>query len=168
MADCITCGAATPNPHGAASSQHHGRCSNASVFSESMVGVSNWGGSAEANSIDFFTHNNKLQRWLIASPVAWLPRAAPKLLPPSPPSCLPLQNYRCGRCAATAAAAALLPPGCSRRGCAVTKLPAKAELPPLLPLPPHFCCNRRGPAVAKLLPPGAALPPCIPKRCRCQ
>ena len=30
------------------------------------------GGSAEANSIDFFTHNNQLQIWLLASPVARL------------------------------------------------------------------------------------------------
>ncbi len=49
MADFFTCGAATPNPHDAASSQHYGRCPNASVLSESMVGASNWGGSAEAN-----------------------------------------------------------------------------------------------------------------------
>jgi hypothetical protein len=152
MVDCIACGAATPNPHGAASSQHHGRRSNALVLSESTVGLSNWGGSAKANSIDFFTHNNQLQRWLIASPVARLRRAAAKLLPPPPPSCPPLQNYHCRCCAAAAAAAAVLPPGCSCRGRAADKLPATAELPPL---PPHFRCNRRGRAATKLLPPGA-------------
>ncbi len=153
MANCIACGAATPNLHGAASSQHHGRRSNASVLSESTVGASNWGGSAKANSINYFTHDNQLQRWLIASPVAWLRRAAAKLLPLPLPSFPPLQNYHCRRCAAAAAAAAVLLPGCSRRGHAAAKLPATAELPSLPPLPPHFRCNRRGRAAAKLLPP---------------
>jgi hypothetical protein len=155
MANCIACGAATPNLHGAASSQHHGRRSNSSVLSESTVGASNWGGSAEANSINFFTHDNQLQRWLIALPVARLRHAAAKLLPLPPPSCPPLQNYRCRRCAAAAAAAAVLPPGCSSHGRTAAKLPATAELPPLLPLPPHFRCNRRGRTAAELLPPGA-------------
>jgi hypothetical protein len=47
MAASIACGAAIPNPHGAASSKHHGRCHNALVWLESMVGASNWGGSAK-------------------------------------------------------------------------------------------------------------------------
>jgi hypothetical protein len=54
MGDCIACGAATPKPLRAASSPHRGQCPSASVLSESTVEVSNWGGSAEANSIDFF------------------------------------------------------------------------------------------------------------------
>ncbi len=69
MADCFACCMATPNPHDAASSQDHGQCPNASFFLKSMVGVSNWGASAKANSINFFTHNNQLHIWLIASPV---------------------------------------------------------------------------------------------------
>ncbi len=109
MADCIACGAATPNLHGAASSQHHGQRSNASVLSESTVGASNWGGSTKANSIDFFTHNNQLQMWLIALPVVQLCSAAAKLLPP--PSC----RRRCQaalhyRTEAAAAALLLQPP----------------------------------------------------------
>ncbi len=54
MGDCIACGTATSKPLRAASSPHHGRCPSASVLLESMVGASNWGGSAEAISIDFF------------------------------------------------------------------------------------------------------------------
>jgi hypothetical protein len=76
MADCIACGNATPNPHNEASSQHHGQRPNASVRSESTVGASNWVGSTKANQINFFTfftHNNQLRLWLIASPVAMPP-----------------------------------------------------------------------------------------------
>jgi hypothetical protein len=54
MADCIACGDATPNPHDEASSQNHGRRPNASVRSESMVGASNWVGSAVGKINRFF------------------------------------------------------------------------------------------------------------------
>ncbi len=170
MADCIACAAATPNPHGTASSQHHGRHSNTLVLLESTVGASNWGGSAEANSINFFTHNNQLQIWLIASPVARLRRAAATLLPP--PSCrrrhqaarhyrtaaaaaaLPLQPPRqC--CRQAAAAAAALPPSCPprpscRRCRCASAATAAAALPP-------SCC-RRAPTTVTKLPATAELP----------
>ncbi len=58
MADFIACGTAIPNPLGAALSQHHGRCRQHSVLSESLVGASNWGGSANVTKKRFFTHNN--------------------------------------------------------------------------------------------------------------
>ncbi len=53
----------------------------------------------------FFTHNNQLQRWLIASPVAPLRRAAAKLLPPL--SCR--RRRQAARHYRTAAATAALP-----------------------------------------------------------
>jgi hypothetical protein len=53
-ADCIACGAATPNPLGATSSQHHGRCRQRLVLSESLVGASKWGGSADATKKRYF------------------------------------------------------------------------------------------------------------------
>jgi len=65
IADCVACGAVAPNPHGTASSQHHGRRPNASAWSESTVGASNWVGSAVGNKIDFFTHNNQLVGYAI-------------------------------------------------------------------------------------------------------
>jgi hypothetical protein len=135
MADFSACATATPNPHGAASSQHHGRRSNASVLLESTVGASNWGGSAEANSIDFFTHNNQLQIWLIASPVARLRHAAAKLLPT--PSCRCRRQAACHyRTAAAAAALPLQPPRqCCRQAAAAT-----AALPPSCP--PRPSCRR--------------------------
>jgi hypothetical protein len=148
MADCIACGAATPNPHGTASSQHHGRRSNASVLSESMAGASNWGDSAEANSIDFFTHNNQLQRWLIASPVAWLRRAAAKLLPP--PSCR-----------RRAAATALPPLRCRRRRQAARHYRTAVAAAALPLQPPRQCCRQAAAAAA-------ALPPSCPPRPSCR
>ena len=54
MADCIACGAATPNPLGAASSQHHGQRRQRSVLSESLVGASNWGGSADVTKKRYY------------------------------------------------------------------------------------------------------------------
>jgi hypothetical protein len=54
MADCIACGDATPNLHDEASSQNHGRCPNALVWLESMVGASNWVGYAVGKIIRFF------------------------------------------------------------------------------------------------------------------
>ncbi len=150
MADCIACGTAIPNPRGAASSQHHGRRSNASVLSESTVGASNWGGSAEANSINFFTHNNQLQRWLIASPVARLRRAAAKLLPPL--SCRRRrQAARHYRTSAAAAALPLQPP----RQCCCQAAAVAAALPPSCP--PRLSCRRCHRASAATT--AAALPP---------
>ena len=46
-ADCFACGAATPNLRAGASSQHLGRLPLTLVWSESIVGASNWGGSAD-------------------------------------------------------------------------------------------------------------------------
>jgi hypothetical protein len=65
IADCVACGTVTPNPHGAASSQHHGQRPNVSVWLESTVGASNWVGSAVEKKIDFFTHNNQLVGYAI-------------------------------------------------------------------------------------------------------
>jgi hypothetical protein len=56
MADCIACGAATPNQLCSASSQHHGQRPPRLVFSESTVGASNRGGSASANEIVLTLH----------------------------------------------------------------------------------------------------------------
>jgi hypothetical protein len=53
-ADFSACGLAPPNPHGDASSQHYGRCPNASVWPDSTVGASNWGGSAKRIKSIFF------------------------------------------------------------------------------------------------------------------
>ncbi len=54
MADCIACGNATPNPHDEASSQNHGRRPYAWIWLESMVGASNWVGSAVGKINRFF------------------------------------------------------------------------------------------------------------------
>jgi hypothetical protein len=59
MADFIACGAAIPNPLGAASSKHHGRRRQRSISSESTVGASNLGGSADVTKKRFFTHDNQ-------------------------------------------------------------------------------------------------------------
>ncbi len=45
-ADCFACGAATPNLRAGASSQHLGRLPLTLVWSELIVGTSNWGGSS--------------------------------------------------------------------------------------------------------------------------
>jgi hypothetical protein len=74
MAASIACGAAISNPHGATSSKHHGQCPNASVWLESTVGASNWGGSAKQIKSFFYTQQST-GLWLIASPVTWLPVA---------------------------------------------------------------------------------------------
>jgi hypothetical protein len=67
MADFIACGMVIPNLHDAASSQHYGRCPNASVWSESTVGASNWVGSAIGNSIDFL---HMTTNWAMADCIA--------------------------------------------------------------------------------------------------
>jgi hypothetical protein len=53
MADCFACGAATPKPLGCASYQHHGRRPPRSVWSGSIAGASNCGGSDEVTYHDF-------------------------------------------------------------------------------------------------------------------
>ena len=73
MADCIACGAATPNPLGAASSQHHGRRRQRSVLSESLVGASNWGGSADVTKKRYFYTRQSTGLRRIVSPVALQP-----------------------------------------------------------------------------------------------
>ncbi len=73
MADCIACGAATPNLLGTASSQHHGRRRQCSVLSESSVGASNWGGSADVTKKRYFYTQQSTGLWRIASPVALPP-----------------------------------------------------------------------------------------------
>jgi hypothetical protein len=71
MAASIACGTASPNLHGTASSEHHGRCPNASFWLESTVGASNWGGSAKRIKSIFYTQQST-GLWLLASPVTWL------------------------------------------------------------------------------------------------
>ncbi len=73
MADCIACVTATPNPLDAASSQHHGRRRQRAVLSESLVGVSNWGGSADVTKKRYFYTQQSTGLWRIASPVALPP-----------------------------------------------------------------------------------------------
>jgi hypothetical protein len=73
MADCIACGTATPNPLHAASSQHHGQRCQRSVLSESTVGASNWGGSADVTKKRFFHTRQSTGLWLIASSVVLPP-----------------------------------------------------------------------------------------------
>jgi hypothetical protein len=70
MADCFACGA---NKLGGASSQHHGRRPPHLVWSESMVGVSNWGVSDDVTQNDFFSHDNQLQIWPIISTMSRIP-----------------------------------------------------------------------------------------------
>ncbi len=62
--------------------------------------------------------------------------AAAAKLPPPLPSCPPLQNCRCRRCAAAATTAAVLPPGCRRHGRTAAKLP-----PPLSSCLPWPSCR---------------------------
>ena len=86
MADCIACGAATPNPLDATSSQHHGCRHQCSVLSESLVGASNWGGSANVTKKHYFYTQQSTGLWRIASPVA---------LPPLI-HCMPLRSNTVG------------------------------------------------------------------------
>jgi hypothetical protein len=73
MANCFACGAAAPKKLGGASSQHHGQCPPHLVWSESMVGVSNWGVSDDVTRNDFFSHDNQLQIWPITSTMSRIP-----------------------------------------------------------------------------------------------
>ena len=88
MADCIACGAATPNLLDAASSQHHGQRHQYSVLSESLVGVgaSNWGSSADVTKKRYFYTQQSTGLWRIASPV---------VLPPLI-HCVPLRSNTVG------------------------------------------------------------------------
>jgi hypothetical protein len=113
MADCIACGAATPYPHGTASSQHYGRCPNTSVLSESTVGASNWGGSVnQIQSIFLHTTINWAMADCIACGAATPNTHGTASPPPSPPchriarrccasatdGLLPLLTPRCCQC----------------------------------------------------------------------
>jgi hypothetical protein len=96
MADCIACGAAIPNPLRAASSQHHGRRRQRSVLSESMVGASNWEGSADVTKKRFYYTRQSTGLWLIASSSALPPLIRFMPVHPNtmgnPPPCLVLSE----------------------------------------------------------------------------
>jgi hypothetical protein len=61
-ADCFACGAATPNLRAGASSQHLGRLPLTLVWSGSIVGASNWGGSADVTQKrNFYTQQSTMR-----------------------------------------------------------------------------------------------------------
>ncbi len=62
VADCFACGAATPNLRAGASSQHLGRLPLTLVWSELIVGASNWGGSANVTQkLNFYTQQSTMR-----------------------------------------------------------------------------------------------------------
>ena len=69
----ITRGAATPDAIVATSSQHHGQRPLCSVLSKSIVGASNWGGSAGVIKKRFLYTQQLTGMQLIASPVELSP-----------------------------------------------------------------------------------------------
>jgi hypothetical protein len=175
MADYIACGAATPNPHGAASFQHHGRRSYASVLWNQRWGQVIGGVLPKQIQSIFYTQQSTAEMADCFACGAATPRcrqaAAAAELPPPPPSCPPLENCRCRRYAAAAAAAAVLPPGCRLRRAATKLLPPPScrrcrqaarhyrttATAATLPLqPPWQCCRCRrtsGATAAAALPP---------------
>jgi hypothetical protein len=60
--DCFACGAATPNLRAGDSSQHLGWLPPTLVWSESIVGERNWGGSADGTQkLNFYTQQSTMR-----------------------------------------------------------------------------------------------------------